>query len=60
MSTHVYSREGGEKKVRNSVYVECERPLREIFKSLKSGKVVHMGSYLCNTMYISYLENLIS
>ena len=27
MSTHVYRREGGEKKVRNSVYVECERPL---------------------------------
>ena len=29
MSTHVYRREGGEKKVQNSVYVECERPLSE-------------------------------
>ena len=27
MSTHVYRREGVEKKVQNSVYVECERPL---------------------------------
>ena len=27
MSTHVY-REGGVEKIQNSVYVECERPLR--------------------------------
>ena len=30
MSTHVYRREGGEKKVGNSVYVECECPLTQI------------------------------
>ena len=30
MSTHAYRRQGGEKKVQNSVYVECERPLTEI------------------------------
>ena len=39
MSTHVYRREGGEKKVRNSVYVECERPLNELQAKGSTGTV---------------------
>ena len=40
MSTHVCRREGGKKKVRNSVYIECEQPL---FKNMYYWKLQVYG-----------------
>ena len=59
MSMHVYRREGGEKKVRNSVYVECECPL-SLLIDVRSGvseaenftyteTVKNFSTYFCST-----------